>query len=73
MKTECIAFLNEKLPRAPDERRSLKGCYFNSMQLLEYHSRDINEQWADKAATREKRSVSHVREQFEETEKQGSR
>lgn len=59
--------MNRKLTKAADEERSRKQLYLNLVRLFEYDPRNKKKRWAEKVTAQEKRLVSRVRNQFEET------
>lgn len=62
-----VAFINEKITKAPDDRSSIKRLYLNSMRLFEYDPRVKEKRWVEKSSARENHLVSGLRKQVYET------
>lgn len=65
LEPSLIGLMNEKLARIPDEGGSTKISYLKNMRTLWYDQGDEKKRWTEKAVTRETRSVSRIRKEFE--------
>lgn len=60
--------MHEKLTKPPDEGRSVKQLFLNSMRLIEYNPSNKMRRWADKAVSRQDRFISRICKQLEADE-----
>lgn len=65
LKGSFFAFMNEKIAKAQNEKRSIWQSYLNNMTLLKYDTRNEKKERAEQAAARGKRLALHILKRFE--------